>query len=91
MNSIGFSKINSDFTGATNRVTIRQLLTGIGSTITSIINTHKDSRLLAEGLLQLIRAFTEGDGKSSRRSSHGDLIIINPENFLPNQLSTSKC
>jgi hypothetical protein len=82
MNNIGFNKINSDFTGAANRVAIRQLLTGIGSTITSIIIAHKDSKLLAEGLLQLIRAITEGDGKSSQRSSHEDLIIINPENLF---------
>ncbi len=67
------------------------MFTGIGSAITSVINAHEDSKLLVEGLIELIRAFTKGDGKSRRRSSHEDLIIMNPENFLPNQLNTSKC
>lgn len=64
-----------------------QLLTGMGLAITSIINAHEDSQLLAKGLLKLIRAFTEGDGKSSQE----DLVMINPENILPDQLNISKC
>jgi hypothetical protein len=91
LGSIDFSKINSDFTGTPNRAAIRQLLIGIGLAITSVINARKDKKLLAEGLIELVRAFTNWDGKSSRRSSHEDLVIINPENFLPNQLNTSKC
>ncbi len=86
MSSIGFSKINSKFTGAANRGAIRQLLIGIGQSIPSVTNAHKDAKFLAEGLLELLRTFTEGDGISS----HEDLIMINPENFLPNQLNTSK-
>jgi hypothetical protein len=89
--NIGFSDINSDFTGAANRAAIRQLFIGIGQSIPSVTNAHKDTKLLAESLIELIRSFTEGDGKSSRRSSHEDLIMINPEIFLENQFNTSRC
>ncbi len=91
LSNVDFSKINSDFTGTPNLAAIEQLLIGIGQSIPGITNAHKDTKLLAEGLIKLVRAFTDGDGKSSQRSFDEDLVNINPENFLSNQSNTSKC
>jgi hypothetical protein len=88
LSSIGFSSINSDFTNAANNAGIDALLLAIGLALTSISNAHEDTKRLAEGLVELLRAFTEGDGSSS--SSDNELINKYSSILMSNRFNSSK-
>jgi hypothetical protein len=89
LSSLGFSSINSNFALNINQGLINTLLASIGTSLNAAADAYNDLKDIAEGLEELLRVFTNGDGESS--SSNNELKLINSQIFFNNHFHTSLC
>ncbi len=92
LSSIDFSSINSDFTANADAGAIYNLTSAIGMALTAVSNTEEDAERLAEILIELLRVFTNGNGRSSSSSSSSNNELKNKYSnvIMSNQLDSNK-
>ncbi len=90
LSSIDFSSIDSEFNNGIAAPLVNRLLFGIGTALTAVSNAQQDTDRLAQGLIELLRAFTSGNGQSSSSSSNDELINKYSSFLKSNQFNSSK-
>ena len=90
LSSIDFSSINSQFSSGPYNAAVRQSLTAIGMRLSAVSNAHQYTEILAASLIELLRAFTNGDGQSSSSSSNNELINKYSSILMSNKFNSSK-